>query len=121
MDCNAVGDTNSDIAGLGVSLPFPCYSHIHADNGTQIIYAFVVQGGLSVALSIVSVTAEALQVFVRRDTRRFETAVTREKWIICINAVLSSISHNQMVNGTQNVFHPRRTVPRTHITGAALD
>ncbi|KAL2289316.1 hypothetical protein FJTKL_02320 [Diaporthe vaccinii] len=81
MECNTAGDTNSVIAGLGI------------------IYAFVVQGGLSVILSLVSVTAEAFQVLARRNLPRFESEKSVKTLILCTNAILSSISQTQIVNG----------------------
>lgn len=67
----------------------------------QVIYAFVVQGGLSVVLSILSVTAEAFQVLARRHPARFETATSLEKWVTCINSIIYNISQAQIINGKQ--------------------
>lgn len=99
-----MGDTNSDVAGLGVSLLIPEYTQAHAKNAFQVIYAFVVQGGLSVVLSILSVTAEAFQVLARRHPARFGTATSLEKWVMCINSILSNISQAQIINGKQRLI-----------------
>lgn len=117
----AVGSTNSDIAGLGVSLPTPDKARIYANSTLQIIYAFVVQGGLSVVLSLVSVMAEAFQVLARQSLPQFQSEKSVKTLIICINAVLSSISQTQIVNGTSlhfvsNVRSPFHGLSiRTHI------
>lgn len=73
MECVSVGQTNPDIAGPGVSTPFAQGHTMLPETRTthslvdQMIYAFVVQGALSVILSLVSLTAELLHR--RRDAR----------------------------------------------------
>lgn len=108
MECNTVGNTNSDIAGLGVSLHYPNYLLAPANNKVQIIYAFVIQGGLSVVLSILSVSLEYYQVSAKTKPRLFGTAGSLEKWINCTNAILSDISQIQIINGKKLHFMVNR-------------
>ena len=104
MECTDVGNTNADIAGLGVRLFLQDYSYIPANHVCQIICAFVVQGSLSVVLSIVSVATETFQIVAQRDNQ-YERARNLRNWVTCMNTVLESISQTQIINGVQSFVY----------------
>lgn len=68
------------------------------------IYAFVLQAGLSVVLSILSVSLEFYQVSAKSNLRLFGRVESLEKWINCTNSILSNISETQIVNGKELHF-----------------